>query len=89
MKRTSLPVVASYDAFFLTHRRPHHPASKDTIDRWVKNVQQLSRVNFDIYKPHSYCSASTMQNLLGYPWKIFYGLASGNPLIASQSFMIG
>ena len=50
VKQTSLPVVASYDAFFLTHRRPHHPASKDTIARWVKNVLQLSGVNVDIYK---------------------------------------
>ena len=59
VKRTSLPVVASYDAFFLTHRRPYHPDSKDTIARWVKNVLQLSGVNVDIYKPHNYCSAST------------------------------
>ena len=68
VKRTSLPVVASCDAFFLTHRRPHHPASKDTIARWVKNVLQLSGVNVDIYKPHSYRSASTSHaKLAGVP----------------------
>ena len=68
VKRTSLPVVASYDAFFLTHRRPHHPASKDTIARWVKNVLQLSGVNVDIYKPHSYRPASTSHaKLAGVP----------------------
>ena len=68
VKRASLPVVASYDAFFLTHRRPHHPASKDTIARWMKNVLQLSGVNVDIYKPHSYRSASTSHaKLAGVP----------------------
>ena len=69
MKRTSLPVVASYDAFFRTHRKPHHPASKDTIARWVKNVlQQISGVNVDIYKPHSYRLASTSHaKLAGVP----------------------
>ena len=61
-------MVASYDAFFLTHRRPHHPASKDTIARWVKHVLQLSGVNVDIYKPHSYRSASTSHaQLAGIP----------------------
>ena len=54
--------------FFLTHRRPHHPASKDTIARWVKNDLQLSGVNVNIYKPHSYHSASTSHpKLAGVP----------------------
>ena len=48
-----------YDAFFLTHRRLHHPATKDTIDRCVQSVLQLSGVDIDIYKPHSCRSAST------------------------------
>ena len=52
-QRKSLSVAKPSDAFFLTHRRPHHPASKDTIARWVKTVLHLSGVNIDIYKPHS------------------------------------
>ena len=44
---------------FLTHRRPHHPAAKDTIARWVKTVEHLSGVDIDIYKPCSCHSAST------------------------------
>ena len=52
-QRKSLSVMTPYDAFFLTHRRPHHSASKATIARWVKTVLHLSGVNIDIYKPHS------------------------------------
>ena len=61
-------MVASYDAFFLTNWRPHHPASKDTIACWVKNVLHISGVKVDIYKPHSYRSASTSHaKLAGVP----------------------
>ena len=49
--KTSLSLVA--------HRRPHRPATKDTIAWWVKTVLHFSGVNIDIYKPHSYLSAST------------------------------
>ena len=67
-KRASLPSGAAFDAFFLTHRRPHHPAAKDTIARWVKTVLHLSGVDIDIYKPHSCRSASTSHaKLAGVP----------------------
>ena len=56
-QQESLSVVTP-DSFFLTHRRHHHPASKDTIPRWVKTALHLSGVNIDIYKPHSCRSAS-------------------------------
>ena len=32
------PLAPQTDEFFLTHRRPYHPASKDTLARWVKEV---------------------------------------------------
>ena len=47
-KRKSLPLAAVYDEFFLTHRKPHHPATADTL-----------ATNIDTYQPHSYRSAST------------------------------
>ena len=54
--------------FFLTHQRPHHPATEDTIARWVKTVLHLSGVDIDIYKPHSCRSASTSHaKLAGVP----------------------
>ena len=69
-KRACLPSGAAFDAFFLTHRRPHHPAAKDTIARWVKTVLHLSGVDIDIYKPHSFRSASTSHaKLAGVPLK--------------------
>ena len=87
VKRTSLPVVASYDAFFLTHRRPHHLASKDTIARWAKNVLQLSGLTLiSISHIANARFLPRMQNLPGYPWKIFHRLASGNPRIASKFY---
>ena len=58
-RRAHLPVVAPCDDFFLTHRKPHHPASKDTLARWVKDVLKQCGVDTDTYKPHSYCSASS------------------------------
>ena len=58
-KRKSLPLTTVYDEFFLTHQKPHHPATTDTLARWVKSVLHLSGVNIDTYKPHSYRSAST------------------------------
>ena len=76
-KRTSLSSVAPYD-FFLTHRRPHHPATKDTIAWWVKTVLHLSCVDIDIYKPHSCISDSTSHaKLAGVHWKIAYKLVNG------------
>ena len=67
-KRMALSLETPYDVFFLTHRRPHHPATKDTIDLWVKSVLQLSGVDIDIYKPHSCRSASTSHaKLAGVP----------------------
>ena len=67
-KRESLPSGAAFDTFFLTHRRPHHPAAKDTIARWVKTVLHLRGVDIDIYKPHSCHSASTSHaKLAGVP----------------------
>ena len=39
-KRKSLPLDAVYD-------EPHHPATTDTLARWVKSVLHLSGVNID------------------------------------------
>ena len=70
-QRKSLSVVKPSDAFFITHRRPHHPASKDTIARCVKTVLHLSGVNIDIYKPHSCRSASASHaKIAGVPLEV-------------------
>ena len=67
----TLSVVKPSDAFFFTHRRLHHPASKDTIVRWVKTVLHLSGVNIEIYKPHSCRSASASHaKIAGVPLEV-------------------
>ena len=33
------------EEFFITHRKPYRPASKDTLARWVKNVLTSSGID--------------------------------------------
>ena len=46
-------------AFFITHGKPFHAASKDTLARWVKDTMVRSGVDTAVFKPHSCRSAST------------------------------
>ena len=41
------------DEFFITHRKPYHPASKDTLARWVKEVLISSGIDTSQYAAHS------------------------------------
>ena len=50
-----------YDKFFITHRKPHHPASKDTISRWIKETMKGEGIDVSVFKPHSCRSASSKQ----------------------------
>lgn len=43
----------------LTTKAPYHPASRDTIRRWTKDVLKTSGVDLDIFAPHSTRSAVT------------------------------
>ena len=55
-------------AFFITHGKPHHPASKDTLARWVKEVMQNSGIDTTVFKPHSTRGASNSKALqMGMP----------------------
>ena len=88
-KRKSLPLAAVYDDFFLSHRKPHHPATMDTLARWVKSVLHLSGDNIDTHKPQLSLGFYLMQKVLGYHWKISHRLVNGSPLIVSHPFMTG
>ena len=44
------------DKVFLTYAKPHGPASKDTISRWMKMV--LSDAGIKDFSPHSFRGAS-------------------------------
>ena len=57
-------------SFFITYGKPHHPASKDTLARWVKEAMREAGINTDIYKPHSTRSASNSKVFsMGVPLK--------------------
>ena len=43
----------------LTFAKPHKPASRDTIRRWIRNVMQLSGIDVSVFKAHSTRAAST------------------------------
>ena len=58
--RSQLPGADKHDEFILCFRKPHGPATTDTLARWVKTVLSLSGVNlFDSFTAHSCRSAST------------------------------
>ena len=43
----------------LCYAKPHGPAAKGTISRWVKEIMKAAGVNVEIFKPHSTRSAAT------------------------------
>ena len=45
--------------FFITHGKPHHPISKNTLARWVKEVMVFAGIDISTFKPHSTRGAST------------------------------
>lgn len=44
---------------FLTHKKPFHNATSQTISRWVKKIMSASGVDTSLFKPHSTRHAST------------------------------
>ena len=46
-----------FDKLFITHQKPFHPASKDSIARWIKELLTLAGINTDLFIPHS-CRAA-------------------------------
>ena len=46
-------ITQNFTEFFITFGKPHHPASKDTLARWVKEVMGNSGIDTEIFKPHS------------------------------------
>ena len=54
--------------FFITHGKPHHPISKDTLARQVKEVMVCASIDVTIFKPHSTRGAHTSKAFhLGIP----------------------
>ena len=57
--RAQLGTAALRDEFFLCYRKPHGPATNDTLTRWVKMVLHSSGVTLDTFTALSCRSAST------------------------------
>lgn len=47
------------DVFFRTTRKPHGPASKQSLSRWVKEALEAAGIDTSIFKAHSTRHAST------------------------------
>ena len=45
--------------FFITHEKPLHPISKDTLARWAEEVMVCASIDVTTFKSHSTRGAST------------------------------
>ena len=50
-------------SLLLCYRKPHGPATKDILTRWIRSVLKLSGVDMDTFTAHSCRSASTSKAL--------------------------
>ena len=55
----TLDVRGKTKQLLLIHRKPHGPASGDTVKRWVRECLELAGVDTSIFKAHSTRGAST------------------------------
>ena len=63
-------VTQNFTEFFITFGKPHHPASKDSLAPWVKEVTANSGIDTDIFKPHSTrVGSNSAAHKLGMPLK--------------------
>ena len=46
-------ITENFTQFFITFGKPHHPASKDSLARWVKEAMGNSSIDKEIFKPHN------------------------------------
>lgn len=51
--------LRSNDSLILTHKKPYHAASTQSISRWVKEVLEKSNIDTKIFKSHSVRHAAT------------------------------
>ena len=57
--RATLPNTSLHDPLIVCYRKPHGPATKDTIARWVKSMLHLCGVDVNTFAAHSCRSASS------------------------------
>lgn len=47
------------NTLILTHKKLYHPASSETISRWLKNTMSLCGINVNIFSGHSIRRSAT------------------------------
>ena len=57
--REKIVNAALHDELLLCYKKPHGPATNDTLARWVKTTLQYSGIDLDTFIAHSCMSAST------------------------------
>ena len=57
--RATLENVDVHDELLLCYRKPHGPATKDILARWIRSTLRVSGVNTDTFTAHSCRAAST------------------------------
>ena len=69
IKRTC-DIRGQYTQLFITINKPHHPASTQTISRWIKKTLNLAGIDMSIFTPHSVrAAASSTAKSLNIPLK--------------------
>lgn len=53
------PLRGQVTSLFITFKKPHAKASKDSVSRWIKTVMKEAGLNTQLYRPHSVRSASS------------------------------
>ena len=53
LTQSSKIITQNFTESFITFCKLHHPASKDMLARWVKEVMGNSGIDTEIFKPHS------------------------------------
>ena len=72
--------------FFITHGTPHHPLSKDTLSRWVKDVMVCAGTDATTFKLHRSRGGSTSKNFhLG---SSLSGILKQNQLSNAKTFQV-
>ena len=51
--------LTTSEKLLITYRKPHHPAHRDTIARWLKSVLRLAGIDTTLFHAHSFRSAAS------------------------------
>ena len=56
---TRRATLTQTERLLVTYQKPHKPAHRDTVARWLKNVLQWAGIDIKTFQAHSYRAASS------------------------------